>query len=139
MKKTLLFIIAILSFVIAEAQLHISTDTRKDAYWNATNEEWVITSTNTEELTFFNFNKAMTLFKHVTPSMTSAYIIDKVTNADDDKKMYEFDITSDVGNKYHMYIDEANMMIYITYTDSDDVLHAVIHIIKKIWNDSDSE
>jgi hypothetical protein len=135
MKKSMLIIAALFAFIIAEAQLHISTDTRKDAYWNATSEEWLITSTNTDELTFFNFNEQMTLFKHVTPSMTSAYIIDKVTNADDEKKIYEFDITSDVGNKYHMIIDEANMVIYITYTDSEGVLHAVIHMIKKIWND----
>lgn len=130
---------ALFAFIMVEAQLHISTNTRKDAYWDKKENKWVVTSTNDEELTFFNFNKEFTMFKHVTPSITSAYMINKVTKADDKNKMYEFDITSDVGNAYHMYIDEGNMAIYITYTDSDGVMHAVIHVIKKIWSDKKDE
>ena len=55
--------------------MNISTNLRQDFIWDEEKEEWNLLATNQEELTFFEFNKDFTMFKHTTPSATSAYMI----------------------------------------------------------------
>ena len=57
------------------AQINISTDLRQDGIYKSETEEWEVLCTNDEELTFFEFNKEFTIFKHTTPTITSAYLI----------------------------------------------------------------
>ena len=66
------------------AQMNISTNLRQDGVYDEEKEEWVILSSDDEELTFLEFNKDFTMFKHTTATVTSAYIIK--TNEKDKKE-----------------------------------------------------
>jgi hypothetical protein len=115
------------------AQLHISTNLREDFSWNSTKEDWVFISQDEEELTFFDFNKDMTIMKHTTPSITSSYMI-KSSKKDEKKDQWQFDLVSDVGNKYLMIIDIKNNNLRFIGTQKDQVF-MVRHKIKRVWND----
>jgi len=117
------------------AQLNISTNFRQDGIWNKEKEEWTIFSTDEDELTFFEFNKDFTMFKHTTASITSAYMI-KSFEHDEERDQYELDIVSDVGNKYLMIIDVKNNNVRFIYEKDGDLL-MVHHTIKKLWSDDD--
>ena len=119
------------------AQMSISTNLRQDATWDEENEEWIITSTNEEELTFFEFNKDFTMFKHTTATITSAYII-KSHEYDEENERYECDIVSDVGNKYFMIIDLKGENIRFL-ADRENGSYLVQHSIKRIWFDEEDE
>lgn len=119
------------------AQMNISTNLRQDGYWDEKNEEWVVISTDDEEFTFFEFNEEYTMFKHTTPTITSAYII-KSKKEDKEQQQFELSIVSDVGNKYTMVLDFKNSNLRFMYV-KDDYLLMVQHDIKKIWFDEDEE
>lgn len=117
------------------AQMRLSTDQRKDGIWDNESEEWVIVSTDDEELTFFEFNEALTMFKHTTASITSAYIIKSSTH-DEENNRYEFEVVSDVGNKYLMILDVENSNIRFIH-EKDGVMLLVWHRIKSAWVEED--
>jgi hypothetical protein len=119
------------------AQMNISTNLRQDGYWDEAKEEWVVISTDEEEFTFFEFNDEYTMFKHTTPSITSAYII-KSRKEDEEKEQFELTIVSDVGNKYNMVIDFKNRNLRFVYAKGDYLL-MVQHDMKKVWFDDDDE
>jgi hypothetical protein len=79
------------------AQIHISTNLRRDAIFNEITKEYDLLSEDTEEITFFEFNKEFTIVKHTTPTITSSYII-KSFKEDKENERWEFEIMSDVGN-----------------------------------------
>jgi len=111
--------------------LNISTNLRRDAVFDETKKEYVVISENAEELTFFEFNKDFTMFKHTTPSITSSYII-KSSKHNEENNTWELEIMSDVGNVYHMIIDTANSNVRFIYT-KDGSTYLVQHTIKKMW------
>jgi len=135
--KSKLITICLLTFMSINvfAQLNISTNFRQDGIWDKEKEEWTIFSTNEDELTFFEFNKDFTMFKHTTASITSAYMI-KSSEHDEERDQYELDIVSDVGNKYLMIIDVKNNNVRFIY-EKDGNLLMVHHTIKKLWSDDD--
>lgn len=131
-KKFLLFFIPLfLSPFIISAQMNISTDLRKDGIWDDVSEEWSLISENNEELTFFVFNTDLTMFKHTTSSVTSAYLI-KSQEKDEENDQFELSIVSDVGNKYIMIIDFKNDNLRFIY-DNDGESRMVWHRIKSVW------
>ena len=95
--------ICFLSATSLLSQMYISTDLREDYDWNPKAQEWKFVSSDDEELTFFEFNAEFTMFTHTTPSITSSYLI-KETLYDEEADQYEFDVVSDVGNKYYPFI-----------------------------------
>ncbi len=115
------------------AQMHISTFLRSDAVFNETTEEYDLLNEDKEELTFFEFNKELTMFKHTTPTITSAYTV-KSSTEDKENERWEFDIMSDVGNKYLMILDMKNNNIRFIYTKNGST-YLVQHSIKKLWFD----
>lgn len=119
------------------AQMNISTNLRQDGYWDDNKEEWIIVSTDDEEFTFFEFNADYTMFKHTTPSITSAYII-KSKKEDKEQEQFEMTIVSDVGNKYMMIIDFKNRNLRFVYA-KEDYLIMVQHDMKKVWFDDEDE
>ncbi len=138
MKLKLIFIL--LSSVISLslfAQMNISTNLREDSFYDEDKEEWIVVSTDNEELTFFEFNKALTMFKHTTPTITSAYII-KSSISDKETSQWQFTIVSDVGNKYYMILDKEDNSLHFMYK-KEDVLYMVTHHIKKIWFDEEDD
>jgi hypothetical protein len=135
-KLFLVFLMSILS-VSLFAQMNISTNFRQDGIWDKEKEEWTIFSTNDEELTFFEFNKDYTMFKHTTASITSAYMI-KSQKYDEENERYEFDVVSDVGNKYFMIFDIKGENVRFIY-ERDGELYLVQHSIKKVWFEEENE
>ena len=126
---TLLFSVQLL------AQMNISTNLRQDGVYDEEKEEWTVLSSNDEELTFLEFNKDFTMFKHTTASVTSAYMI-KSNKKDEERDQFELDIVSDVGNKYLMIIDFKNNNLRFIY-ESEGKLYMVHHTIKKVWFDEE--
>lgn len=118
------------------AQLNVSTNLRRDGIWDDEKEEWSIFPGN-EEITFFEFNKDFTMFKHTTTSITSAYIIKSLTY-DEENETYEFDIVSDVGNKYYLTLDMKNENIRFVYEREGEIF-LVNHSIKRMWLDEEDE
>ncbi len=88
-------------------------------------------------LTFFVFNAEMSMFKHITPTITSAYIIHS-QSYDETLDQYTFDVTSDVGNKYTMVIDLKANQIRFVYEEGG-MLFLVQHRIKKAWTEDEEE
>ena len=108
MKKFILMLLLSVAGFSTYAQLHITTSVREDYLWNEEKNDWVFDTQNKNEATFFDFNKDMTMVKHTTPTMTSNYLIKSEVMVDKNRKKYEFDVMSDVGNKYHALIDVTN-------------------------------
>jgi hypothetical protein len=133
--KKIIFTLTILLFGIQNisAQMHISTFLRRDAVYNETTKEYDLLNEDKEELTFFEFNKELTMFKHTTPTITSAYTV-KSSTEDKENERWEFDIMSDVGNKYIMIIDLKNNNIRFIYIKNGST-YLVQHSIKKLWFD----
>ena len=127
-----ILILSIISFECF-AQMHISTNLRQDAIFNETTREYDLIGQDKEELTFFDFNKDFTMFKHTTPTITSSYII-KSSTEDKENERWEFDIMSDVGNSYYMILDLKNNSIRFIYTKNGST-YLVQHSIKKLWFD----
>lgn len=137
--KAKLLTICLLTFLSFNmfAQMNISTNFRQDGIWDNEKEEWTIFSTNDEEITFFEFNKDFTMFKHTTASITSAYMI-KSQKYDEENERYEFDVVSDVGNKYYMIFDLKNDNVRFIY-EREGSLFLVQHSIKRVWFDEEDE
>ena len=113
-----------------QAQLNITTDFRQDAVWNLETENWDVLSSD-EGVTFFEFNRELSLFKHTTNSIASSYII-KEFEYDEENAKYTMLVVSDVGNEYDMIVDALNNYVgFFYWYDEDYVL--VRHTIKKIW------
>lgn len=137
--KLRLITICLLTFLSISvfAQMNISTNFRQDGIWNIEKEEWSIISTDDEDLTFYEFNKDFTMFKHTTATITSAYMI-KSQKYDEENERYEFDVVSDVGNKYYMIFDLKNENVRLIYK-KDGSVFLVQHSIKKVWFDEEDE
>lgn len=122
-------------FLITEkafSQISFSTNQRTDALWSESEEEWIPFSKK-QDATLFEFNEKMTMFTHTTTSITSTYFV-KSDKFDDDKKRYDLEVVSDVGNKYLLVIDLENQNLRFFY-DDDDNSYLIQHDIKKIWLD----
>jgi|TARA_B110000285_G_C15049814_1_gene576348 hypothetical protein len=127
--------LAILCFIttIASAQLHISTNLKMNFSWDEINDDWKFESQDEESLTFIEFNKELTMVKHTTPTMTSAYIIKSSEHDEEEgRDQYIYMIVSDVGNKYMMILDFINDNIRFI---SNDLSYMVKHRIKASWTD----
>jgi len=130
MKKWIL-LTAVLGFMQwSVAQLNISTNLRQDAIWDEAAQDWDVLSTDAN-VTFFEFNKELTLFKHTTTTITSTYVI-KDWDYDEELSKYTMTVTSDAGNTYDVIIDGTNNYIgFFYYRDADYIL--VHHTIKESW------
>lgn len=130
-------VILILSFISFEsfAQMHISTNMRRDAVFNEITREYDLISEDKEELTFFEFNKDFTMFKHTTPNITSSYII-KSSTRNKENETWDFEIMSDVGNRYYMILDKKKNNIRFIYTRDNSTL-LTQHTIKSLWFDKE--
>jgi len=137
MKSLWLTIVFSCIYIQLFAQMNISTNLRQDGYWDEEKEEWIIVSEDEDELTFFEFNKDFTMFKHTTPGITSAYIIKSQTK-DEERNQFELTVVSDVGNKYMMILDVTNNNLRFLY-EKKGTMWMVRHSIKRTWFDDDDD
>lgn len=139
MKNKISIIILMLIASISFSQLNISTDYREDLIWNDNTEDWEEFSSE-NSITFFEFEDTvqskMGMFIHRTDDITSAYLI-KSHKYSEEYDWDEFDIVSDLGNKYTLYVkigdEELDGYLWFTYKNKEGVYQAVKHRIKSIW------
>lgn len=133
MRKLTFLVILTLTTAIASAQFHISTNLREDFGWDEVNKEWKLDDQDKESLTFIEFNKELTMFKHTTSRITSAYIIKSSEHDETDgRDQYNYSIISDVGNKYMFIVDLKNLNVRFVANDGS---YMVRHRIKATWTD----
>ena len=133
---TLLFGLLVIAST-ASGQFHVSTNLREDFDWDVEAEQWVLVSSNKEELTFLEFNEDWSMLKHITPTISSAYII-KSMERNEEHDSWECQVVSDVGNKYFMVLDlEKNNVRFMSDKSNFEDNTLVRHTIKSTWVDED--
>jgi hypothetical protein len=131
--KRLLIILGVLTSQVIHAQIFVSTDARTVYNWDSIGEEWILEESEDDFLTFFEFNNELTMIKHTTPSVTSAYLIKSVEVDDEDgRDQIEYDVISDVGNSYMLLYDAKNENIRFIDFKSDRMIRFEI---KAVWTE----
>lgn len=131
--KRLLIILGVLTTQVIHAQIFVSTDARTVYNWDSIGEEWILEESEDDFLTFFEFNNELTMIKHTTPSMTSAYLIKSVEVDDEDgRDQIEYDVISDIGNSYMLLYDAKNENIRFIDFKSDRMIRFEI---KAVWTE----
>lgn len=131
--KRLLIILGVLTTQIIHAQIFVSTDARTVYNWDSIGEEWILEESEDDFLTFFEFNNELTMIKHTTPSVTSAYLIKSVEVDDEDgRDQIEYDVISDIGNSYMLLYDAKNENIRFIDFKSDRMIRFEI---KAVWTE----
>jgi hypothetical protein len=135
MKQLIFTLVLVVSATITSlAQMSISTNQRDDYDWDDTKKQWQLISEDPKSATLFEFNKDMTMFKHTTETISSSYYI-KSKAYNDEIKCWEYEVVSDVGNKYKLILDtDNNNLRFIGTTGSGDKF-LVRHTIKRLWKD----
>jgi len=84
----------------------------------------------------FTLNSDESIFTHVTNDLKSSYYVSK-KQYDSDYDEYEYDVTSDVGNKYTFFVDLKNNLLKIMSfkesSPSDSYL--ILFTLKNSWKD----
>ena len=131
--KRLLIILGVLITQVIHAQIFVSTDARTVYNWDSIGEEWILEESEDDFLTFFEFNNELTMIKHTTPSITSAYLIKSVEVDDEDgRDQIEYDVISDIGNSYMLLYDAKNENIRFIDFKSDRMIRFEI---KAVWTE----
>jgi len=122
MKKSILTITMLLLTLVGFTQFSISTEGTLACGWNPETEEFDVECNTSEDVTIFSFNKAETMFQHQTMEMHSTYYVTGTEHSlKDDRNLYIYFATSDVGNRYVFFFDRKyNEVRAIPDTDSDD-------------------
>ena len=133
MKKLLLTLsIIVCAIQHSYSQMHITTYLTRTAIYNEYREEYEEVD-KIDEVTFFEFNKGLTLFEHTTNTIKSSYTIQS-SKQDKVNERWEFIILSDVGNKYMMIIDFPNNNLRFICV-RDGVTYLKQYSIKRVWFD----
>jgi len=131
--KRLLIILGVLTSQVIHAQIFVSTDARTIHNWDSIGEEWILEEYEDDFLTFFEFNNELTMIKHTTPSVTSAYLIKSAeVNNEDGRDQIEYDVISDIGNSYMLLYDAKNENIRFIDIKSDRMIRFEI---KAVWTE----
>jgi hypothetical protein len=133
MKRLILTLLIFAITLRSYCQLNISTDTRSVYVWDTQKNDFVLTVS--EDLsTLLEFNKEFTMFKHTTKNITSTYYI-KGDAFNKEVKAREFNIVSDVGNKYILFIKtNENKIVFLGNYDDGTPYYIDMHI-KRLWFD----
>lgn len=137
MKKVLLFLVIVAFSNVLFSQVSISCKGSMICRYNNSTEEYDMDCDTDDESSRFIFNEDETMFRHITPDITSTYYIqgdiEEWKDSDGAEFLY-FEVVSDVGNKYSVALcfEES----YITFYRENQF--AIMYHIKTTV-DSDSE
>ena len=124
--------ILLMGVLVGQAQITLTTEGSGVCYWNEETEHFDKECRfNEETVTKFWFNYGETVLVHTTSEMKSTYYVDS-TDHKEDKDLYIYYVTSDVGNKYVYYFDIANYEIR-TMTMTGEYL--IVNFIKGIFKE----
>jgi hypothetical protein len=114
----------------------MSTSYKQTCYWNEGTKKFDECGDNTEYASMFTLNSDESIFTHVTNDLKSSYYVSK-KQYDSDYDEYEYDVTSDVGNKYTFFVDLKNNLLKIMSfkesTPNDSYL--ILFTLKNSWKD----
>ncbi len=138
MKKTIPFLCLMLIAGTLKAQtiLHMSTSYKELCYWNPSSSDFDKCGDNVEYASMLTLNGDETIFTHVTNDIKSSYYVSKkdyVASC----SCYEYDVTSDVGNKYTFIVDLDKDMVKIMSSGHDDEKddYLITFTVKSHWKD----
>lgn len=131
MKKTVLILtFTVLGLTSLKAQISFSCNYRNNCFWNKVTEKFG-NCNGYEESSLFVINKAETMFTHTIESMKSTYYVTS-NEYDEEKKVWTYYVTSDVGNKYMFVFDPKNKQIRALYIkDGESIL--ILYSVKAIF------
>jgi hypothetical protein len=115
MKKCLgILLLTFMCSSILRGQISFSCDYRQYCDWNDDNKKFE-NCRGYEESSLFVLNKAETMFTHTIETMKSTYYVDS-KEYDEQKEVWTYSVTSDVGNKYYYVFDPKNKQVRALYT-----------------------
>lgn len=105
--KKLLLLCTVLIGLASTAQVTVTTMTASYCGWNEDTKKFdVDCSFTAEHSARIAFNKAETMFVHTTAAITSTYYVNYIDHQlEEDRDLYVYHVTSDVGNDYVYYVD----------------------------------
>tara|TARA_B110000285_G_scaffold207369_1_gene246694 strand:- start:719 stop:1126 length:408 start_codon:yes stop_codon:yes gene_type:complete len=134
--KNILLIVLVLLGSIAYAQKTVTTIDSQICYWNDSAKEFTDSCRYKEENPArLSFNDEETMFIHTTFTMTSTYYVTGTDHKkEEDGEVYIYFTTSDVGNKYIVFIDlEYNEVRFMPADGS----YIISSIIKRVFVEED--
>lgn len=112
------------------AQIYVSC-THRDYYTYSEYDEDFKYDSGYDENSMFEINKEQTMFKHTTPTISSAYYVSSSHYDENDEILY-LEVVSDVGNNYLYMFDAKNNLVKVLY-EVDNETKLIVFTIKKIW------
>jgi hypothetical protein len=137
MKKiTQLLIFSVLAFTLNAQTVHMSTSYKQTCYWSESTKKFDQCGDNSEYPSMFTLNSDESMFTHVTNDMKSSYYVTK-KQYDSDYDEYEYDVTSDVGNKYTFFVDLKNNLLKIMSFKDDNPTdsYLILFTLKSSWKE----
>jgi len=131
MKKLLFTTLIFLNVsLFSYAQTSFSCTHRSICTWNDVTKKYDNCS-GYDENSLFAMNKAETMFTHTIESLTSTYYV-KSKKYDEDDRVWEYTVTSDVGNQYLYIFDPKNYQVRAVYT-RDNETKMVVFTVKSVF------
>jgi hypothetical protein len=137
MKKiTQLLCFTAIAFTLKAQTVHMSTSYKQTCYWNENTKKFDQCGDNVEYASMFTINPDESMFTHVTNDLKSSYYVTK-KQYDSDYDEYEYDVTSDVGNKYTFFVDLKNNLLKImSFKESNPSdSYLILFTLKNSWKD----
>ena len=136
--KRLVIILAmvVIANTILAQSTYISSDSRQSCFWNAADQKFSECRNMEDFESMFTLNALETMFIHSTKEMKSSYYIKNKTYLPE-TEAYNYDVVSDVGNKYQFILgkNSANFVILSTgHADSKED-YIMKFPIKKQWTE----
>ena len=127
----ILLFLLVCNYYHVNAQIYVSCTHRDYYVYNEIEDDFKYEG-GYDENSMFEINNEQTMFKHTTPTMTSAYYVSS-SQYDEESDILYMDVVSDVGNNYLYMFDGKNNLVRILYK-VDNTTNMIIFTIKKIWS-----
>ena len=131
MKKAIfIFILSTLITSAIEAQTSFSCTYREYCHWNQGKGDYEDCQ-GYEENSLFVMSENETMFTHTTETIKSTYYVTS-NEYNEEKDIWTYDVTSDVGNDYYYIFDPKNNQIRAVYTKDGETL-MVVFTVKAVF------
>ena len=131
MKKTIgIFLLTFVGITFLNGQISFSCNYRQYCDWNDNNKQFENCS-GYEENSLFVLNKTETMFTHTIETMKSAYYVNSKEH-DEEKDVWSYQVSSDVGNQYLYVFDPKNKQIRVLCV-IDGKAKLIIYTVKAIF------
>lgn len=126
-KVILILVFGLFGFSGLKAQVSFSCTYRQYCDWLEYSQEFG-NCEGYEESSLFTMNESETMFTHTIETMKSTYYVNS-SEYDETNKVWLYEVTSDVGNKYTYIFDIKNMQIRALY-EKDGQTKLIVFTVK---------